>query len=178
MKSPALLSIAITLVFFCYQASAANSTAKFYTLNYDAPPGSYFISLSGSMVIPKLPKAGIYYLWPGLQIPGNGGVYQNVLDGRTGSWWMASGYCCSKPSLGWGDGFSVSAGQTVNFNNVKRPSTWKTTLKTDPPAKSVTNEFALCRFPLGLLVLIPSWCCVLNTTLPKSRKLTWDACWI
>jgi hypothetical protein len=152
MKATAVVSIAITFFLFCHQAWSANSTAKFYTLNYDAPPGSHFVSLAGTMVIPELPRAGIYYLWPGLQIPGNKGVYQNVLDGRSGSWWIASGYCCSQPSLGWGNGFGVSAGQMVKFNNVKHPSAWKSTLKRDKPEKTVSNEFALCKCLLDVLL--------------------------
>lgn len=152
MKASVIGSIAVSLVLFCHQAASVNSTAKFYTLNYDAPPGSHFNSFTGTMVIPNLPKAGVYYLWPGLQIPGNGGVYQNVLDGRSGSWWIASGYCCSNPSLGWGDGFGVSEGQTVEFSNVKGPSGWKTTLKRNEPEKVVTNEFALGKCLFGLFV--------------------------
>ena len=46
------------------------------------------------MVVPKLPKAGTYYLWPGLQDTGGTGVYQEVLDGRSGTWWIGAGWCC------------------------------------------------------------------------------------
>lgn len=46
------------------------------------------------MTVPKLQKAGTYYLWPGLQDTANTGVYQSVLDGRSGTWWIGSGWCC------------------------------------------------------------------------------------
>lgn len=76
------------------------------------------------MTVPKLPKAGTY-LWPGLQDTANTGVYQEVLDGRSGTSWIGSEWCCkcvsvflqssiscwylipSNPNLPWGDGFNV-----------------------------------------------------------------------
>lgn len=61
------------------------SAATWYFLRYYTPAGAKFTSLSGEMVIPTLPKAGTYYLWPGLQPTDNSGVYQNVLDGRSGT---------------------------------------------------------------------------------------------
>lgn len=61
------------------------SAATWYFLRYYTPSGAKFTSLSGEMVIPTLPKAGTYYLWPGLQPTDNSGVYQNVLDGRSGT---------------------------------------------------------------------------------------------
>lgn len=95
------------------------------------------------MSIPKLPKAATYYLWPGLQPTDNSGVYQNVLDGRSGTWWIGSGWCCANPSLPWGDGFNVNQGETVEFANVKGSSTWKSTLKRSSNGQSVSNDFAL-----------------------------------
>lgn len=56
-----------------------------------------FIGLEGKLIIPPLKKAGTYYLWPGLQPKGNEGVYQNVLDGRNGAWWMGSGWWSEDP---------------------------------------------------------------------------------
>lgn len=46
------------------------------------------------MIVPPIKQAGTYYLWPGLQDTGNTGVYQEVLDGRTGAWWIGAGWCC------------------------------------------------------------------------------------
>lgn len=92
--------------------------ATWYFLRYYAPTGSRFTSFSGTMVIPRLPRAGVYYLWPGLQPTDNSGVYQNVLDGRTGSWWIGNGWCCENPRLSWGDGFGVQEGDEVWFENV------------------------------------------------------------
>ena len=85
------------------------------------------VQFSMQMVVPTLQKAGTYYLWPGLQDTGNtgsfnlarristveaneilrSGVYQEVLDGRSGTWWIGAGWCCSNPSLAWGSGFNV-----------------------------------------------------------------------
>ncbi|KAI4594810.1 hypothetical protein KJ359_007613 [Pestalotiopsis sp. 9143b] len=77
-----------TLLGFASQASAAT----WYFLRYYTPSGAKFTSFSGDMVIPPLPQAGTYYLWPGLQPTDNSGVYQNVLDGRSGTWWIGSGW--------------------------------------------------------------------------------------
>lgn len=46
------------------------------------------------MTVPPIKQAGTYYLWPGLQDTGNTGVYQEVLDGRKGAWWIGAGWCC------------------------------------------------------------------------------------
>lgn len=50
------------------------------------------------MIVPAIHEAATNYLWPGLQSTDNSGVYQNVLDGRSGGWWFGSGWCCSNPS--------------------------------------------------------------------------------
>lgn len=55
-------------------------------------------SLSGEMHVPPLPHAGTYYLWYGLQPTDESGVYQGVLDGRSGNWSIAPGWCCQNPS--------------------------------------------------------------------------------
>lgn len=60
------------------------------------------------MSVPTLKEAGTFYLWPGLQDSGGTGVFQEVLDGRSGTWWIGAGWCCSNPSLSWGGGFNVS----------------------------------------------------------------------
>lgn len=88
-------TLLIPYLLFTGQASAAT----WYFLRYYTPSGAKFTSFSGEMVIPALPQAGTYYLWPGLQPTDNTGVYQNVLDGRSGTWWIGSGWCCSNPSL-------------------------------------------------------------------------------
>jgi hypothetical protein len=77
-----------------------------YFLTYKTPAGAYISSYSGKLVAPTLPGAGTYYLWPGLQPPDNAGVLQQVLDGRSGEWWIGSGWCCSNPSLSWGSGYN------------------------------------------------------------------------
>jgi hypothetical protein len=61
-----------------------------YFLEYHTPSGAQFTSFSGTLVAPKLPGAGTYYLWPGLQPADNSGVLQQVLDGRSGEWWIGT----------------------------------------------------------------------------------------
>lgn len=118
--------------------------ADWHTLTYVAPNDSGFLSFSGSMVAPTLPGAGTYYLWPGLQPTDNSGVYQNVLDGTSGSWWFGSGWCCSNPSLPWGGGFNVGNGDTTTFSNVKQSDgSWTSTVTLPSTNTSVTNNFAL-----------------------------------
>ena len=56
-----------------------------YFVTFNPPSGEYFTSLSGGLTAPTLPSAATYYLWPGLQPTDNSGVYQNVLDGRSGT---------------------------------------------------------------------------------------------
>ncbi|XXG98923.1 hypothetical protein Hte_005255 [Hypoxylon texense] len=127
------------LALFAGQASAVS----WYFLRYYPASGQKFTSFSGEMTIPKLPKAGVYYLWPGLQPADNSGVYQNVLDGRSGTWWIGSGWCCSNPSLPWGSGFNTYAGEKVTFNNRIEGSSWVSTLTRQSTGESVTNTFAL-----------------------------------
>lgn len=119
------------------------SAATWNFLRYNLPSSQAFLSFSGTMAIPKLPKAGTYYLWPGLQPTDNSGVYQNVLDGRSGTWWIGSGWCCSNPNLPWGSGFNVAQGDSVAFSNTKDASggNWTSTLVKG--SQSVKNSFPL-----------------------------------
>ena len=114
-----------------------------YFLTFNPPSGEYFTSLSGSMVAPTLPRAAAHYLWPGIQPTDNSGVYQNVLDGRSGTWWFDSGWCCSNPSLPWGGGFNVANGATVTFVNIKQSDeSWASTIRDPSTGGSATNNFA------------------------------------
>lgn len=112
-------------------------------LRYNLPSTQSFLSFSGALAVPKLPKAGTYYLWPGLQPTDNSGVYQNVLDGRSGTWWIGSGWCCSNPSLPWGSGFNTVQGDSVRFENTRGASAWTSVLTKG--SQTVTNSFALSR---------------------------------
>ena len=85
------LSTATALLFLIANVHATT----WYFLTFNPPSGQRFTAFSGDMGIPKLPEAATYYLWPGLQPTDNSGVYQNVLDGRSGTWWFGSGWCCS-----------------------------------------------------------------------------------
>lgn len=71
-----------TMLLALYLAVAALlspvSAATWYFLRYNLPSTQAFLSFSGTMQIPKLPKAGTYYLWPGLQPTDNSGVYDSL----------------------------------------------------------------------------------------------------
>lgn len=136
-----MLRLTLFTLFALYLRSVYGVT--WYFLEYNPASGEEFTSFSGTMVIPTLPQAGTYYLWPGLQPSDNSGVYQNVLDGRSGTWWIGSGWCCSNPSLPWGSGFNVNGGDTVKFSNVKGSSTWTSTLVKGSDGTTVSDDFAL-----------------------------------
>lgn len=134
-----------TLILGFLAFAGQSSAATWYFLRYYTPSGAEFTSFSGDLVIPALPQAGTYYLWPGLQPTDGSGVYQNVLDGRSGTWWIGSGWCCSNPSLPWGGGFNTYAGETVTFSNTlsSDDSGWTSTLTSSANGASVTDTFAL-----------------------------------
>lgn len=136
-----LATLLVSFLAFAGHASAVS----WYFLRYYPATGQKFTSFSGEMTIPSLQKAGVYYLWPGLQPSDNSGVYQNVLDGRSGTWWIGSGWCCSNPSLPWGSGFNTYAGEKVTFNNRIEGSNWVSTLTRQSTGESVTNNFALSK---------------------------------
>ncbi|KAI1075544.1 hypothetical protein F5B20DRAFT_559342 [Whalleya microplaca] len=138
MLSAALL---VSLLAFAGQTSAAT----WYFLRYYPASGEKFTSFSGELTIPTLPQAGTYYLWPGLQPTDNSGVYQNVLDGRSGTWWIGSGWCCANPSLPWGSGFNTYAKEKVTFSNALNSggTAWTSTLTRQSTGDIVTDSFAL-----------------------------------
>jgi hypothetical protein len=79
-----ILILTLYLIFHFRHTCAAT----WYFLRYNTPSGSQFLSFFSTMLIPTLKKAGTYYLWQGLQSTDNSGVYQNVLDGQSETWWM------------------------------------------------------------------------------------------
>lgn len=135
----------VPLSIFLLLSARGASAATWYFIRYYTPSGAKFTSFSGDMVVPTLPKAGIYYLWPGLQPTDGSGVYQNVLDGRSGTWWFGSGWCCSNPDLPWGGGFNTYGGETVSFSNALESdnSGWTTTVIRTSTGTSETNTFPL-----------------------------------
>lgn len=136
----ALLALAPLLALLPTRAAAVS----WYFLTYYPASGAYFTELSGSMVVPTLPAAATYYLWPGLQPTDGSGVYQNVLDGRSGTWYFGSGWCCSNPTLAWGSGFNTYAGETNTFSNVRVDDTnWQTTIVHGSTGTTDVNDFAL-----------------------------------
>lgn len=126
------------------------TAASWYFLTYYPPDEGQFINFSGEMVVPPLPAAAYYYLWPGLQPTDGSGVYQNVLDGRSGTWWFGSGWCCENPSLPWGGGFNTYEGETVSFSNTLMDTEWETTVTRQKSGESVTDTFDLSEFILRL----------------------------
>ncbi|KAI1747494.1 hypothetical protein F4782DRAFT_420905 [Xylaria castorea] len=132
-------TLLIGLLAFASQATAVS----WYFLRYYPASGQKFTSFSGTMTVPTQPKAATIYVWPGLQPTDNSGVYQNVLDGRSGTWWIGSGWCCSNPSLPWGSGFNTNAGETVTFKNTLGSAAWVSTLTRSSTGETVSNDFAL-----------------------------------
>ncbi|KAH9884720.1 hypothetical protein F4778DRAFT_551831 [Xylariomycetidae sp. FL2044] len=135
----------ITLLATLLAVASPAAAADWYFLRYYPADGQEFTSFSGEMTIPDLPQAGVYYLWPGLQPTDNTGVYQNVLDGRSGTWWIGSGWCCANPSLPWGSGFNTYAGEAVTFSNALDGDggAWSSTLTRQSTGDTVTDSFAL-----------------------------------
>ncbi|KAK8229168.1 hypothetical protein HDK77DRAFT_447158 [Phyllosticta capitalensis] len=120
----------------------------YYLRYYPSSSSQSFTALSGQMVVPALPRAGTYYLWPGLQPTDNSGVYQNVLDGKSGTWWLGSGWCCGNPDLAWGSGFNCYADETVSFSNTwdtpgDASAGWTTSTTHDSTGTTKTDAFAL-----------------------------------
>ncbi|RDL32947.1 uncharacterized protein BP5553_08386 [Venustampulla echinocandica] len=135
------LSVLIPLALLSSQTVHA---ANWYFLRWNTPSSSaQFQKFSMQMVTPTIQKAGVYYLWPGLQDTGNTGVYQEVLDGRSGTWWIGPGWCCSNPSLPWGDGFNPGNGKAVDITMTRDASgpNWTSILTSG--SNSVTNKFPL-----------------------------------
>ena len=135
---------ALTLV--TVATSAVAQSWNFAT--YRVGDNQKIVAYTGSMVAPTLPRAGVYYLWPGLQPADDSGIFQPVLDGRSGGWWFGMGWCCSNPSLAWGGGFPVEANTVLGFNwtLVDSESIWKTTITNGMTGQVVDGEF-----PLGQL---------------------------
>ncbi|KUI57152.1 hypothetical protein VP1G_04415 [Cytospora mali] len=134
---------ALSLSLLSLLASPASAVSWYFLVYYPAS-GAYFTEFSGKMVVPELPEAATYYLWPGLQPTDSSGVYQNVLDGRSGTWWFGSGWCCSNPTLSWGSGFSTYKGDVNTFSNVRTDDTnWTTTIVHGSTGTTDVNTFAL-----------------------------------
>lgn len=82
---------------FALQAASALAV-DWHFVSFVTSSGQNFTGQTGKLVVPAIAKAETNYLWPGLQPTDNSGVYQNVLDSKSGTWWFASGWCCSNPS--------------------------------------------------------------------------------
>ena len=130
----------------CLGVSSIAGAKEWHATQFYTDPGQGYIQLSGEMVVPRLPRAGVYYLWPGLQPTDGSGVFQPVLDGRSGSWWMGTGWCCSNPSLPWGAGFGVVEGDTVSFDMRRNNEAWITNLKVPEKGLNADGSFPLCAY--------------------------------
>ncbi|THW13951.1 hypothetical protein D6D24_05752 [Aureobasidium pullulans] len=127
-------------------AAATTTLAQdWHFVAFTTPDGQEFISQSGNMIVPAIHEAATNYLWPGLQSTDNSGVYQNVLDGRSGGWWFGSGWCCSNPSLPWGGGFGAAEGDVLFFNNTRNTdsSEWVSVIEKNCGEASATNSFPI-----------------------------------
>lgn len=132
-------SILFALVALFLQHATA---VTWYFLRWYTPGTDYeFMQFSMEMVAPTLPQAGTYYLWPGLQDVGTSGVYQEVLDGRSGTWWIGAGWCCGNPSLSWGGGFNVANGATITIDMTRGDVDWTSTITQG--TQTVTDVFPL-----------------------------------
>ncbi|KAJ9157347.1 hypothetical protein NKR23_g534 [Pleurostoma richardsiae] len=80
---------------------------------------------------------------PGLQPTDTSGIYQNVLDGRTGTWSFSSGWYCS--DLSWGQYFKTAEGESVYFHNflLDDGSAWNSTI-----VREVNDDVKKDSFPL------------------------------
>jgi len=125
--------------------ASVEAAATWYFLRYFPPEGQKFTSLAGEMVIPSMPEPATYYLWPGLQPADSSGVYQNVLDGRSGTWFFGSGWCCQDPLWLWGGGFNTTPGETVHFANdlTADGRMWTSRISKPTTDEAATNIFAL-----------------------------------
>ncbi|KAJ9143350.1 hypothetical protein NKR23_g6514 [Pleurostoma richardsiae] len=121
------------------------AAATWYFLRYYAPDGANFTTFSGEIVVPDLPQAAIYYLWPGLQPRDSSGVYQNVMNGITGTWHFGSGWCCGNPTLSWGSQFDTYGGETVWFNNflLSDNSAWNSTIVREEDNTVIKDSFPI-----------------------------------
>ncbi|RDW66331.1 hypothetical protein BP6252_09966 [Coleophoma cylindrospora] len=133
-------AILLVLASLCLEQASA---VTWYFLRWYTPDTSAeFIKFSMDMVAPTLPQAATYYLWPGLQDVGTSGVYQEVMDGRSGTWWIGAGWCCSNPTLSWGGGFNVAGQTTTTIDMVRTDNTdWTSTLTQG--TQTVTDVFPL-----------------------------------
>ena len=133
-----------TVCLFLPLISCAVHAVEWHDIQYHIPQDSHVTSLTGTIVIPSLPCAGVCYIWPGLQQPGHPGVYQDVLDGSSGKWWMAAGWV-GDPPLPWGNGHLFDSGESVQFSNVQGGdggALWTTTLTNTKPSTFELRETA------------------------------------
>lgn len=119
------MRFAILFVTFLYHIVVAEA-ATWYFLRWVLPGGGQgFTRFTGKMKVPRLPRAGKYWIWPGLQAEDNSGVLQHVIDGESGRWFVGSAFCCNDDK-NWVPGYDTSEGQTISFSFVKNGNVWET----------------------------------------------------
>lgn len=96
-------------------------------------------------------------------------MYQNVLDGNSGTWWFGSGWCCSNPSLPWGGGFNTYAGETIKFENVLDGDSWRSSTTHESTGTVKTDTFALCKLLHLFFFLLSCTCRLIGKTLAKRK---------
>lgn len=123
-----------------------------HTIKVSVPSGAQITEFSGKMKVPPLIAAGTYYLWPGIQPNPAYGVLQSVLDGRSGTWWLGSGWVGSVHSYPWGNAFNVYAGQVIDFRYRRHESGWSITVNDTATGGLVTSSFpGLGKFTFSFL---------------------------
>ena len=120
---------------FCHHILV--EAVEYHLMYTRMPSGAQVTAFSGNMTIPPHISPSVSYLWPGLQ--SNNGVFQTVLDGRTGGWWVGTGWY-GNPSAPWGGSFNINVGESLHFNYTRNSTGWTTSL-IGPNGNSVTGFF-------------------------------------
>ncbi|KAK8255254.1 hypothetical protein HDK77DRAFT_423886 [Phyllosticta capitalensis] len=101
------------------------------------PPPQFFVELAGQMIVPRLPHAGEYYIFPAMQPWQGGGIYQSVLDGRSGKWSFVNGWCCAK-------GFPCSSPFSSKWDHAGDPRAgWTNVIKHESTGTTKTTHVNL-----------------------------------
>ncbi|KAJ7617782.1 hypothetical protein FB45DRAFT_932677 [Roridomyces roridus] len=147
----ATLTALLTVLLPTYADTLPQTPTTIYNVVYTASTGQNFIQFAGTMIVPHLPHAGFYYLWPGLFLPDYGGVLQPVLSGGTGQWTINNTwyYVVNEDPAGAQDvrdvAFGVQEGDGMRFDMRINNETgiWSITLSVPGTNKTATNEFPM-----------------------------------
>ncbi|KAJ7119735.1 hypothetical protein C8R44DRAFT_624468 [Mycena epipterygia] len=142
------LAALLATILTAQAATLPQTPTQIYNVVYTVPQGQNIVQFAGTMRVPHLPRAGYYYLWPGLFLPNYGGVLQPVLSGGTGQWSINNTwyYAITEDPAGQQDvqyvAFGVDEGDDVRFN-MQKNDTWSITLTVPGTTKEATNSFPM-----------------------------------